>query len=99
MDDPEDFVMVKGDFAIYSSYDHRGSLTGRNIRSKGNFTQRTQNSYNFYSERNHKVVLSGDSLQKFNLPIHHLKLIYLKLKTLLMKEWNLSLKLLLMEKS
>ena len=64
MDDPEDFVMVKGDFAIYSSYDHRGSLTEGILEVKGNFTQRTQNSYNFYSERNHKVVLSGDSLQK-----------------------------------
>jgi formylmethanofuran dehydrogenase subunit C/murein DD-endopeptidase MepM/ murein hydrolase activator NlpD len=76
MADPDDYVLVKGDFYNdgngnpYSSYGNTKNislLTAGILELKGDFTQQSTNSgysaYNFQTSGSHKVILSGDSVQ------------------------------------
>ncbi len=65
MTNAEDYICVNGDFYVYT-YNSYSNLTNGTIEVKGNFTQRSYNSYgwsNFAPSGNHKVILSGESLQ------------------------------------
>ncbi|MCM1525530.1 MAG: PKD domain-containing protein, partial [Ruminococcus sp.] len=62
----EDYICVNGNFSVYS-YEARSTLTNGVMEVKGNFTQRNYYSYianNFAPSGNHKVILSGDKIQK-----------------------------------
>ena len=63
MTNPSDYVLVKGNFINGSSDSHSGYLTAGTLEVKGDFTQKSGNSYNFYATGTHKVVLSGDEKQ------------------------------------
>ena len=80
MSNPEDIVKVEGDFVTYSLYDHNGYFTEGVLEVKGNFTQRTTNSYNFYPTNNHKLILSGGSLQKVSLSTSSSRINILEIK-------------------
>ena len=60
MNNPEDLVKIEGDFVTYSLYNHNGYFTEGILEVKGNFNQRTSNSYNFYATNNHKLILCGN---------------------------------------
>ena len=66
MTNENDFVKVNRNFVMYSKYSHDELLTNGILEIKGNFTQVSGNSYNFYATGNHKVVLSGTKQQKIN---------------------------------
>ena len=66
MTEANDFVKVNRNFVMYSQYDHSTLLTNGILEVKGNFTQISGNSYNFYATGNHKVVLSGIKQQKIS---------------------------------
>ena len=65
MTNAEDYVCVNGDFYVYTYY-ASSKLTNGTIEVKGNFTQKIYPygyADNFAPSGNHKVILSGDSLQ------------------------------------
>ncbi|SHE88418.1 bacterial Ig-like domain-containing protein, partial [Alkalibacter saccharofermentans] len=69
MDDPEDHIIIHGDFMTDSRGNHTGRLTDGVIELKGSFTQRRHGGYaptsnNFRSTDSHKVIFSGNSVQE-----------------------------------
>ena len=65
-----DYVKIGGDFNTYSYKSHKEHLTAGTMEVKGNFTQRYTNGVNsemnFQASGTHKVILSGEGLQKVN---------------------------------
>lgn len=66
MTNAEDYICVNGDFYVYT-YHNYNQMTNGTIEVKGNFTQRRYGNYhtdNFAPSGDHKVILSGDKIQK-----------------------------------
>lgn len=80
MNNPEDLVKIEGDFVTYSLYNHNGYFTEGILEVKGNFNQRTSNSYNFYATNNHKLILCGESLQRIEFSNSSSKINILEIK-------------------
>ncbi|MDQ2085047.1 fibronectin type III domain-containing protein [Herbivorax sp. ANBcel31] len=67
MVDQNDYVKVEGDFVTESNQNHFNYLTKGVFEVKGDFTQiRYNNNANFRASENHKLILSGEALQKIN---------------------------------
>ncbi|NLD48679.1 MAG: hypothetical protein GX660_16065, partial [Clostridiaceae bacterium] len=62
-----DYVMVGGNFRMYSWYSHKEYLTAGTMELKGNFTQNGHDYspyyHNFNASGTHKVILSGEDTQ------------------------------------
>ena len=66
MSNAEDYICVNGDFLAYSYYSNN-TLTDGTIEVKGDFTQKCgYRTNNFAPSGNHKVILSGNGVQKVN---------------------------------
>ncbi|MDE6592071.1 MAG: PKD domain-containing protein [Oscillospiraceae bacterium] len=64
MTNAEDYICVNGDFLVYSSSAYN-TLTSGTVEIKGNFTQRSYyHAHNFAPSGEHKVILSGEKIQK-----------------------------------
>jgi fibronectin type 3 domain-containing protein len=64
MTNANDYVLVNGNFVTQTGNSHSGLLTNGILEVKGNFTQITSSdANNFFGTANHRVILSGDSLQ------------------------------------
>lgn len=63
MTNENDYVKVGKDFVTFSRYSHNGLLTEGTLEIKGDFTQMSGNSSNFYASENHKTIFIGDKLQ------------------------------------
>ena len=64
MVNPNDYISVNGNYYCYASQSHEGYLTDGILEIRGNFTQKKYSSFqNFYSNGNHKVILSGTGKQ------------------------------------
>lgn len=67
MTNADDYVLVNGNMIWYSYYSHNGKLTNGALEIKGNFTQKYyNNTNNFAPSGNHKVILSGNGVQKIS---------------------------------
>ena len=68
MTNENDRVIVNGDFVTDSSVNHEEKLTAGIMTIGGNFTQLNSNNgrYNFAANENHKVVLSGNTVQNIS---------------------------------
>jgi len=65
MTDSGSYIKVGGDFITQSQNSHEGYLTEGVLEVKGDLIQKRQNAYNnFKASGNHKVILSGDKLQR-----------------------------------
>ena len=71
MTDPDDYVLVQGDF-FTQSMNHSDRLTAGLLEIKGNFTQRRNSYYaslfrdNFRATEDHRVKFSGDTIQEID---------------------------------
>ena len=64
MVNPNDYISVNGNYYCYALQSHEGYLTDGVLEIRGNFTQKKYSSFqNFYSNGNHKVILSGTGKQ------------------------------------
>ncbi len=67
MTNPNDYMLVEGNFLMDSYYSHEGKLTAGTLEVKGNFTQRATSVSagrdNFNTSGTHKVILSGTAKQ------------------------------------
>ncbi len=64
MKNAEDYICVNGNFYVYS-YHNYGTMTNGVIEVKGDFTQKYYNyKDNFAPSGEHKVILSGEKIQK-----------------------------------
>ncbi|WP_291318778.1 hypothetical protein [Desulfonatronospira sp.] len=59
-----DKVLVKGDFITQTSRSHSNRLTRGVLEVRGDFQQKAGNNHNFNATESHKVVFSGDSMQR-----------------------------------
>ena len=66
MTQENDFVKVSRNLVMYSYYSHSGYLTNGILEVKGNFSQISGDSNNFYATGEHKVVLSGTKQQNID---------------------------------
>ena len=62
-----DSVKVNRNFITHSKCSHNGYLTNGILEIKGNFTQLSEDGYNFYATGEHRVVLSGTEKQTISL--------------------------------
>ncbi|MFX0549328.1 hypothetical protein ACOAKC_08320 [Hathewaya histolytica] len=60
----EDYVLVKGNFRTESTGDQENKFKAGTLEVKGNFVKEGGNKWSFYANGMHKVVLSGDKIQK-----------------------------------